>query len=308
MRLGTGVLALGTASAAYHQSLAYARERIQSAKLTDLKGPAVRIIEHEDVRRMLLFQKSIVEACRAMIMKTYYYIDLMHDSPDPAEREFANAMFHMSNPLCKAYTSDMAWPSIAEAIQVFGGYGFIEEYPCAQYARDVKIFSIWEGTNYIQALDLCARKMTMNKGKVMMTFMKEIGTFIEMNKNTPGFEAQFKVLADAFVAYQGILGQLQAYMQAGKISMMPLFATRILHATAMVYCGRLILDQAVLADKKLKEVGEDHYDAPFYQGKIASAKFYVMNIVPQVFNIKMIFELGDASAIEMSEEAFGKTV
>ncbi len=301
-RLGTGVLALGTASAAYQQSLAYSKERIQSSKLTDLKGPAVRIIEHEDVRRMLMFQKSVTEACRAMIMRTYYFIDLMHDSPDPAEREFATAMFHMSNPLCKAYTSDMAWPSIAEAIQIYGGYGFIEEYPCAQYARDVKIFSIWEGTNYIQALDLCARKMTMNKGKVMMTFMKEIGTFIEMNKATPGFEAQFKVLAEAFGDYQGILGLLNGYMQAGKIALMPLFATRILHATAMVYCGRLILDQAILADKKLKELGEDHFDASYYHGKIASAKFYIMNIVPQVANIKKIYELADTTAADIPEE------
>jgi len=301
-RLGTGVLALGTASAAYQQSLAYSKERIQSSKLTDLKGPAVRIIEHEDVRRMLMFQKSVTEACRAMIMRTYYFIDLMHDSPDPAEREFATAMFHMSNPLCKAYTSDMAWPSIAEAIQVYGGYGFIEEYPCAQYARDVKIFSIWEGTNYIQALDLCARKMTMNKGKVMMTFMKEIGTFIEMNKATPGFEAQFKVLAEAFADYQGILGLLNGYMQAGKIALMPLFATRILHATAMVYCGRLILDQAILADKKLKELGDDHFDASYYHGKMASAKFYIMNIVPQVANIKKVYELADTTAADIPEE------
>ncbi|CFX91933.1 Acyl-CoA dehydrogenase/oxidase C-terminal [Syntrophomonas zehnderi OL-4] len=301
-RLGTGVLALGTASAAYQQSLAYSKERVQSSKLTDMKGPAVRIIEHEDVRRMLMFQKSITEACRAMIMKTYFYIDTMHDSPDEAEREFAYAMFHMSNPLCKAYTSDMAWPSIAEAIQVYGGYGYIEEYPCAQYARDVKIFSIWEGTNYIQALDLCARKMTMNKGKVMMTFMKEIGTFIEMNKATPGFEDQFKVLGGAFAEYQAILGLFNGYMQAGKVQMLGLFATRILHATAMVYCGRLLLDQALLAARQLQAVGEDHFDATYYKGKMASAKFYIMNIVPEVFNIKRVFELGDTTAADLPED------
>ncbi|HPT68934.1 MAG TPA: acyl-CoA dehydrogenase family protein, partial [Syntrophomonas sp.] len=133
-RLGTGLLALGTASAAYQQALAYTKERIQSAKLTDMKGPAVRIIEHEDVRRMLMMQKSCIEAIRAMIMKTYYYIDLSHDSDDPEEREFANLMFHIGNPLCKAYASDLAWGLIADAIQCYGGYGFIEEYPVAQYA------------------------------------------------------------------------------------------------------------------------------------------------------------------------------
>ena len=301
-RLGTGLLALGTASAAYNQSLAYSKERIQSAKLTDMKGPGVRIIEHEDVRRMLMFQKSVIEACRAMILKTYYYIDLSHDSNDPEEREFANLMFHIGNPLCKAYTSDLAWQTICDAIQVYGGYGFIEEYPCAQYARDVKIFSIWEGTNYIQALDLCARKFTMKKGKVLMTFLGEVGKFLKINGEAAGFEPQMKVLGEAFTAYQGILGTFNGYMTKGKVNMLGLFATRILHATAILYSGMLILDQAILAAKKLAEVGDDHYDANYYKGKIASAKFYLMNVVPNIFSIQKAFELGDSTAADIPEE------
>lgn len=301
-RLGTGVLALGTASAAYQQSLAYSKERIQSAKLTDMKGPAVRIIEHEDVRRMLMYQKSIIEACRAMILKTYYYIDLSHDSDDPEEREFGNLMFHLSNPLCKAYTSDMAWHTIAEAIQVYGGYGFIEEYPCAQYARDVKIFSIWEGTNYIQALDLCARKFTMKKGKVLMTFLGEVGKFLQANSEAAGFAPEIKMINEAFTAYQGILGSFNGYMTSGKVHMLGLFATRILHATAMLYCSILILDQAILAAKKLAELGDDHYDASFYKGKIASARFYVLNVLPSIFTIQKVFEVGDTSAIDLPED------
>ena len=301
-RLGTAVLALGTSSAAFQQSLAYSKERVQSAKLMDMRGPACRIIEHEDVRRMLMFQKSIVEACRAMIMKTYYYIDLMHDSPDPEEREFADAMFHMSNPLCKAYTSDMAWQSICEAIQVYGGYGFIEEYPCAQYARDVKIFSIWEGTNYIQALDLCARKMTMKKGKVMMTFMKEIGKTLYVLKNAAGFEDEVKIMDEAFADYQAILGLFNGFMTSGKINMLGVFATRILHSTSMVYAGSLILDQAALAAKTLAEIGDDHFDATYYKGKIASARFFIKNIVPQVFNIKRVMEIGDSTCADIPED------
>ncbi|HPF21031.1 MAG TPA: acyl-CoA dehydrogenase [Syntrophomonas sp.] len=302
-RLATGLLGLGVSSAAYQQSLAYAKERTQSAKLLDMKGPAVRIIEHEDVRRMLMLQKAYTEACRAMIMKTYYYIDLSHDSPDPEDKEFANLMFHMTNPLCKAYATDVAWDSIAAAIQVYGGYGFIEEYPVAQYARDVKIFSIWEGTNYIQALDLCARKFTMKKGKVLMTFFGELGKFLAANKEAAGFEEAMQVFADAFTAYQGILGTFNNYMTSGKIQMLGLYATRILHASAMLNCAMLILDQAILASKKLAEIGPDHYDASYYTGKIASAKFYVMNILPDVFTIKKVFEMGDTSAVDIPEEA-----
>ncbi|MGE5372519.1 MAG: acyl-CoA dehydrogenase [Solirubrobacterales bacterium] len=304
-RLGTGLLALGTTSQAYYNALAYSKERIQGTKLTDPKGPKVRIIEHEDVRRMLLGQKSCIEAIRAMIYKTYYYIDLLHDSDNEEEREFADAMFQFQNPLCKAYASDMAWPLIGDAIQTYGGYGFIEEYAPAQLARDVKIFSIWEGTNFIQSLDLVGRKFTSKKGKYLMTWLGEVHKFIAANKLTPGFEKQFEVLESAFQAYQGMLGTLQGYLKEGKIPMMPLYSTRILHATAMINCGMLILDQALLASNKLDELGEDHFDANFYKGKIASGKFYVMNIVPQVHYLKTVFELGDTSAIDCPEEGLG---
>lgn len=304
-RLATGVLALGVTSEAYYNALAYSKERVQGTKLMDPKGPKVRIIEHEDVRRMLLLQKSCVEAIRALLVKTFYYIDVAHDSPDPAEREYADQMFQINNPLCKAYASDMAWPLIGDAIQVYGGYGFIEEYPVAQLARDSKIFSIWEGTNFIQSLDLLGRKFRMNKGQAMMNWMKEISDFIDNNKATEGFDKEFKMLADCYADFQAILGQLGTYMGEGKIPMMPLYSTRILHATSMIYCGTLIMDQALLANKKLIELGDDHFDANFYKGKIASARFYVMNVVPQIYTIKKVFEAGDTSAIDIPEDALG---
>ncbi|MGE5423387.1 MAG: acyl-CoA dehydrogenase family protein, partial [Ignavibacteriales bacterium] len=227
-RLGTGMLALGVTSEAYYNALAYAKERVQSAKMTDPKGGAVRIVEHEDVRRMLMMQKSCVEAIRALISKTYYYIDLVASSPDEEEREFAELMFQISNPLCKAYASDMAWPLIGEAIQTYGGYGFIEEYPVAQLARDSKIFSIWEGTNYIQSLDLVGRKFTMKKGKALMSLFKIIGDFFAANENAAGFEKEIAMLKEGYAEFQAILGLFQGYFAAGKIQMIPLFATRIL--------------------------------------------------------------------------------
>jgi alkylation response protein AidB-like acyl-CoA dehydrogenase len=110
----------------------------------------VRIIEHEDVRRMLMYQKSCMEAIRAMLYQTYYYVDLSHEAADPAEREYADDMFMINNPLCKSFASDMAWILTQEAIQVHGGYGFMEEYAPASLARDCKIYSLWEGTNFIQ--------------------------------------------------------------------------------------------------------------------------------------------------------------
>ncbi len=304
-RLGTGLLSLAVTSQAYYNALAYTKERIQGTRMTNPKGPKVRIIEHEDVRRMLLLQKSCVEAMRALIMKTYFYVDMSFDSPDPDERDYYESLVDISTPLCKAYASDMAWPLIGEAIQTYGGYGFIEEYPVAQLARDCKVYSIWEGTNYVQSMDLVGRKFTINNGKSLKSLLKEIGTFIEVNKNAEGFTNEFKMLTESFAEYQSILNLLQGYLKAGRITMMPLYSTRILHATSMIYCGVLIMEQGLLAAKKLQEIGEDHFDTNFYKGKISSARFYVMNIVPQIFTIKKVFEVGDTSALDIPEEGLG---
>lgn len=304
-RLNTGIQGLAAASQAFNLAREYAKIRVQGTKFTDPKGPKVRIVEHEDVRRMLMLQKSCIEAIRALILKSCYYLDLSHDSEDPAEREFADGMFQISNPMCKAYATDMAWPLIAEAIQVHGGYGYVSEYQVEQAARDVKICSIWEGTNFIQSLDLVGRKFSMNKGKVFRNWLDDIAAFIESNETEKDFEIEFKILKDAFQEYEGIIGQLQNYMQEGKAQMMPLFSTRILHASSMLYCSRLIMDQGLLANKQLNEIGERHPDAKFYKGKIASARFYIKNVLPEIFVIRKVFEIGDTSAIDIDEESLG---
>lgn len=303
-RLNVAIMSLGNAHLAYQNSLQYAQERVQGRLITNLKGPRVRLIEHEDIRRMLMYQKCVVEAMRALIVKTFYYIDMSHDSQDEAEREYADRIVQINIPLCKAYASDMVWKLVAEAIQVYGGYGFTEDYPVAQIARDCKIHSIWEGTNFIQSLDLVGRKFMMDKGKPFMKWLSEISQYIELHKDNKTFARELKMLSHAFQAYQDILQTLQTCMKEGKIPMMPLFSTRILHATAMVYCGYLMMSQGILAAAKLEELGEDHFDTLFYKGKIASTRFYIMNVVPEIFAIKIAFEEGDSSALDISEGGF----
>ena len=304
-RLVTGLMALATTSEAYYQALSYAKERVQGTRFTDPRGPRVRIIEHEDVRRMLLRQKSCVEAMRALIAKTYYFMDLANDSPDPQERAYADGRFQICNPLCKAYISDMAWPLIAEAIQVYGGYGYTEEYPCAQLARDCKIFSIWEGTNFIQSMDLVGRKFTMRQGALLTSLLGDIEHFISEYKMTPGFEREFAMLDEAFAEYQKILSLLNGYYEQGRMNMGPLFSTRILHATAMLYCATLIMEQGLLAASQLDNLEAEHFDVNFYKGKVASARFYVLNVLPEIFSIRKVFAIGDTTAIDIPEEALG---
>jgi alkylation response protein AidB-like acyl-CoA dehydrogenase len=301
-RQGTGLQALAVAQAAYYYSLQYAKERIQGKAINNPKGPRMRIIEHEDIRRMLMFQKSVLEACRAMLCKNAYYIDLASYSPDPAERRMAERRIEVNNPLIKAYPSDMAWLTIAEAIQIHGGYGFTEEYPVAQAARDCKILSIWEGTNFIQSLDLLGRKWMLDKGSVFMEWLADVEASIESNKNLEGMEREYQIMNKAMAAYKEIYGFIAGVFMKD-IRIVPLYSTRILHATSMLWGGSLLLEQAAIAAGKMKELGEGHFDYPFYQGKVQSAKFYIRNIVPEVFKIAEIVKDCDTSAIDILEEA-----
>lgn len=243
-RLNVSLQGLGSSTEAYLKAREYAKLRVQGTRFTDPKGPKVRIIEHEDIRRMLMVQKATTEALRALILKSCYYLDLSHDSEDPEERNFAEGMFQISNPMCKAFATDMAWSLISDAIQIHGGYGFIKEYEVESLARDVKISSIWEGTNYIQALDLVGRKFTMSKGQVFKNWITDISTFIENNKGSVGFMQEFEIMNEALDDFLAIMQQIQKYGQEGRPQTMPIFATRILYAASILYCGRLILDQA----------------------------------------------------------------
>ncbi len=300
-RLNTGLFSLGALGAAYYAALDYSKIRVQSKKSTDPKGPSVRIIEHEDVRRMLLFQKASMEAIRALLYQTYYYVDMSHESSDPAEREYAEDMFMINNPLCKAYASDTAWISTSEAIQVHGGYGFMEEYAPASLARDCKIYSLWEGTNFIQAQDFTGRKFTMNGGEPFKKWVAEITDFVAAKK-TPEFAAEFTMMEDALASFIAIVEMNTEWNNTNK-QLKQLFATRTLHAAARIYCGKLLLDQALLASQKLAEVGDDHFDSNFFKGKIASAKFYVMNIVTDIFATEKSMKVADTSAIDIPEDA-----
>ncbi|HOQ10381.1 MAG TPA: acyl-CoA dehydrogenase [Syntrophomonadaceae bacterium] len=303
-RLGTGLLGLAVTANAVYNAREYAKERVQGRPLTNMKGDRVTIINHEDIRRSLLQGKAHVDVFRAMIMKTYFMFDIRAKDPDPEKRQEANDFIEVVTPLCKAYPTDEAWWLIGEAIQCYGGYGYCEEYPVAQIARDSKIYSIWEGTNYIQALDLVGRKWTMKKGTVYAKWFKQVQDFYEANKNAAGFEKEFEIFGKAVQAIQEIQMTIGGYFGQGKISMLPLYARRILTATAMVYGAWCILEQAMIAKRRAEEVGPDHYDYDFYFGKVCSARYYLNNVVPQVMTIADIIKGGDTSALDIPLTAF----
>jgi len=303
-RLGTGLLGLAVSANAIYNAREYTKERVQGRPLTDMRGARIPIIQHEDIRRTLMHGKAHVEVFRAMIMKTFFMFDIRAKDPDPAKREAANNFIEVVTPMTKAYPTDEAWILIGEAIQAYGGYGYCEEYPVSQIARDSKIYSIWEGTNYIQALDFIGRKWTMKKGTVYAEWFKQVQDFYEANKNVPGFEKEFEKFGKAVNALAEIQMAIGGYFGAGKISMMPLFARRILTASSMVYGAWCILEQALIAQKRAEEVGADHYDYEFYIGKVYSARYYVNNVIPQVWLTADIVKEGDDSALQIPLGAF----
>lgn len=302
-RQGTGLTALGIMQAAYNYSLQYSKERIQGRPVENPRGPRVPIIQHPDIRRMLLFQKSVAEASRAMIARNSYYIDLSRYSPDPLERKMARRRIEVNNPLVKAYPSDMVWQTTAEAIQVHGGYGFTEEYPVAQCARDSKILSIWEGTNFIQSMDLVGRKWTLDGGSIFAEWMNDLLDSLEKHKNLEGFAREGEIMQNAAAAYSEVK-EFIAGAFAGNIKIVPLFSTRILRATAILWGGSLLLEQAAIAAGRIKELDQSHFEYPFYLGKLQTARFYIRNIVPEIFNIAEIIKDYDTSALDLPEEAF----
>lgn len=164
-RIFTGIQAQSVSSAAYMHAVTYAKNRIQSAHITQMltdNASKVAIVEHPDVKRMLMYMKSTIEGMRMLTLYLANNLDTNLSSKSPEEAKEAKAIVEILTPIVKAGISDAAWLVTAEAMQVYGGYGYCQEYPVEQYARDSKVFSIYEGTNGIQSLDLQMRKILMN--------------------------------------------------------------------------------------------------------------------------------------------------
>ncbi len=303
-RTVTGLAANAAATVSYNNAAMYAAGRIQGRQLTNPKAGRVPIINHEDVRRMLMYQKSITEANRAMISMSYYCMDIAENTSDENERKRARAFVEVNIPIVKAWCSDMAFLSISEAMQCYGGYGFSEDYPIAQQLRDSRIYPIWEGTNFIQSMDLIGRKWMMAGGQVFALWFAELEKFAVDHKDDAVLKAEAALLEEALNQYKEIQATMAGYLGQGKFGMIGFFATRILHATGYIYGAKLLLEHALIAQKKIDEIGKDHFEYPYYAGKIASAKFFAHNLLPTVGMILRVIKEGDNSVMEIPEASY----
>ena len=294
-RLATGMMGIGLAEIAYQNSLAWAKDRRQGR---DLKGPqepnesADNILVHPDVRRMLLEAKVNTEGCRALAAWTGILLDQMN-SEDKEEAEMAEALVAMFTPIVKAHFTDLGCESASTCMQVMGGAGYCSEYGVEQFYRDVRISKIWEGTNGIQALDLAGRKITQNMGKNLRYLMWPLTEFIEENKKTPEMAEFNKPL------HQGVRGlqQLTLLMIAeGQAN------PHFLAAGATDYCryfGNVLLAYmwARMAKISLEKKGE-----PFYDAKIASARYFFKRIFPETVGLAARIQSGHKNLMEYPVE------
>ena len=303
-RMGTGLMGFTLAANAYDSARQYATERIQGPPMTNRKADRVPIIQHEDVRRMLMNLKAGTEAMRALIGKVFYLFDMSEHDPDEETRKKSHQQVELFTPLVKAYCSDLGYSLIRDAIQVLGGVGYCKEFPVEQYARDCKIASIWEGTNYIQALDLVGRKLGMGGGKVFQDWIQGLMEFTGENQDDADFGPDFKVLFKAARATGDFPLRYMQYFQDGKVPLVGLTATRFLECFSEALMAQLMLEQGLLARDKLKAVDAESSDGIFYRGKVETTKYFCRNILPNVFARHMALELEDTSSLDIPEAAF----
>jgi alkylation response protein AidB-like acyl-CoA dehydrogenase len=302
-RIGCGIQALGLTASAYDTARKYARERVQGPLFTDRDGGRVPIIQHEDVRRMLMNLKAGTEAIRAMIGKLMYYLDVVRNDPDEAVRNETALRTELLTPLVKAYSSDFGYMLIRDAIQILGGVGFCSEFPVEQYARDMKIISIWEGTSYIQSLDLVGRKLGLEGGSVFRNWIEEIMAFTKQHQEDKNFGSDAKLLFKAARATGEFTMKFMQYFQEGKLSLIPLISTRFLECFAETAMAHFMLEQGFIAREKLGGVAAESADGIFYRGKMETVHFFCRNILPNVFARHTMMQQEDTSAMDIPEEA-----
>jgi len=321
-RLFVGMQGLGHASAAYLHALQYAKERMQGApveKMKDADAPRVPIIDHPDVRRMLMFMKSSTEAMRAMLHLTAYCIDRERVATTEEDRERFQGYVDLLIPICKSVGSDLGFRVCETAIQIYGGYGFISDYPVEQFLRDCKIASLYEGTNGIQALDLVGRKLAMKRGQLFKNAMKAAAEMVaKIRKNF-----RLRDLVQIYEEAQENLIQVTKFFalksMTDEFHVPVLYAKPYLDLFGDVVMGFLLLWQAQIADRRLQEIYRDHNardaaaqkklceenrSAAFYFGKIASAQFFMNQVLTQASGKARAIMNNDKSPLDIPVDGF----
>ena len=302
-RLGVGIQGLSQAEVAYQNAVAYALDRRQGRALTGPAEPeqqADPIFVHPDVRRMLMDAKAFTEGMRALCLWGALQVDLSHKAATEEEREQADMLIGLLTPVIKGYGTDKGYEVATNMQQVFGGHGYIEEWGMSQFVRDARIAQIYEGTNGVQAMDLCGRKLAQKGGAAVQAFFKVVGDDIAEAKGD-------EMLAPLAEALEKALGQQQAatmwFMQNAMQNPNHLGAGahHYMHIMGIVTLGWMWLRMAKVAQAALA-AGTD--DKAFYEAKLTTARYYMDRYLPDAGALRRKLETGSDSMMALGEDAF----
>ncbi|MXP28413.1 acyl-CoA dehydrogenase [Porphyrobacter algicida] len=302
-RLGVGIQGLSQAEVAYQNAVAYAKDRRQGRALTGPADPEAKadpIIVHPDVRRMLMDAKAFTEGMRALCLWGALLVDLSHKASTEEERAEADAMIGLLTPVIKGYGTDKGYAVATDMQQVFGGHGYIREWGMEQFVRDARIAQIYEGTNGVQAMDLCGRKLAYKGGAAIQAFFKMVGDECSAAKSD-------ETLAPLAEKLEKALGEQQAatmwFMQNAMKNPDDLGAGAhdYMHIMGIVSLGLMWLRMAKVAQAKLASAPDDK---AFYETKLATARYYIERFLPDAGALRRKLEAGSEAVMALNEDAF----
>ena len=299
-RLSVGLEGVAIAERAYQRALAWSRER-QQGRPVGVAGAArtAPIIQHPDVKRMLLTMKALTEAMRALAYQTSALLDRAKRHPDEEERRRAQALVDLLVPVVKGWSTENGIEVASLGIQVHGGMGFIEETGAAQHLRDARITTIYEGTTGIQANDLVGRKVGREGGRTafaLIAEMEKVAADLAHSKNVhlPAVADRFSAAVASFKeATQWIVATYGANPAA--VASSSVYYLKL----AGIVCGGWMMARSAAHAARAMEAGQG--DAAFLRAKVLTARFYADHILPQAMALSMIAMRGSDSVLAMEE-------
>lgn len=301
-RIGVGTGATGKMTAAYYAALEYAQQRFQGRSATD-KGadsPQIPIIEHADIKRMLLFQRAIAEGSYSLCLQASQYVDLVQAGVDVERNEL---LLGLLTPVVKSYPAEMGILSTSAAIQCLGGYGYCHDFPVEQYFRDIRIDTLHEGTTGIQGQDLLGRKVTMHNGKAYQYIIEEIQKTIDEAGNITDLEQYADNLTQALQLHIGVTQFLLGIAKSGDIEAFLADATLYLELTGVLLVAWQWLKQANVACKGLSNNTLDS-DRYFYEGKIIAFQYFYKYELPKAYYLAGVLENNNGLTVKTTAKLF----
>jgi alkylation response protein AidB-like acyl-CoA dehydrogenase len=312
-RMMVGTKAIATLSTGYLNALDYARNRVQSADLTqmtDKTAPRVTIIHHPDVRRMLMLQKAYAEGMRALVLYTATLQDTLQIAAAEGRTDEATAGLNdLLLPVVKGVGSERSYEMLTLSLQTLGGSGFLQDYPIEQYIRDAKIDSLYEGTTGIQSLDLFFRKIVKDNGQALGALLTKIKDFAAADGGNGRLKAERAALTEAAGHVEAMVQAMVGFLmgsadQPAEIYKAGLNTTRLLLALGDLVIGWLLATHAEIAQARLDELAEGAADRDFYAGKLAAARFFAATVLPRLAAERAITEETTLDLMDLPEGAF----